>query len=440
MTHNTSNKPNYITQENGDVISPNKEVTDMYLVHELGKPIITRTNNPFLATPCLQGPEGEQVCFLAVVDNGAMINAMDTAAYMRIAQRLSPLSPSSRKLQMANGLVVLSTGVWVGNLEWGPLTIQTTFKVFPSRGSWRMLIGKPLLEQVKATHDYCTDSITIPTNTSHHCIHNFIPHHILPTPSLPTMVSLPVRMHFPTGPTPTSPDTGDLEEHANVQHITTTTPSTPPVLEHTLSDVPPLPPHNGIFTRLTDEGPFHPPRVDAIINMVQIGDDSSPDETTGVCDLLREFADIFALSVKEVKPLSSIKYCLNIPEGSTFSVKANQRPLNQAQKDFYFSKLTEFVDAGVLKPIHISQVKALHPTVLAQKAHETPGLTIDEICQEVNKQCILLGEQSDPNVLQHTGPPTTQVTHPQTNSKKLKWHITQNFSQLSRVCKSAQMP
>jgi len=186
--------------------------------------------------------------------------------------------------------------------------------------------------------------------------------------------------------------------------------------------------------------PFTPLRVDVIINMVQIGDDISPDETTRVCDLLCEFADIFALSIKEVKPLSSIKYHLNIPEGLTFSVKANQQPLNQAQKNFYFSKLTEFVDARVLKLIHVSQVKALHPMVLAQKAHETPGLTIDEICQEVNKQCILLGEQPDPNVLWCTGPPMTQVMHPQTNSKKPKWHIMQNFSQLSRVCKSAQMP
>ena len=70
----------------------------MYLVNELGKLIIMRTSNPFLTTPSLRGPKGEQVRFLAVVDNGAIINAIDTAAYMRIARRLSPLSPSSRKL------------------------------------------------------------------------------------------------------------------------------------------------------------------------------------------------------------------------------------------------------------------------------------------------------------------------------------------------------
>ncbi|KAF8437266.1 hypothetical protein L210DRAFT_3356921, partial [Boletus edulis BED1] len=93
-----------------------------------------------------------------------------------------------------------------------------------------------------------------------------------------------------------------------------------------------------------------PPRVEAILHAVQIGNISS-DETTMVHNLLREFADVFALSVKEVKPASPMKYSLRIPEGATFSVKANQRPLNQAQKEFYFPKLAEFVDAGVLRPI-----------------------------------------------------------------------------------------
>ncbi|KAF8432103.1 hypothetical protein L210DRAFT_3414528, partial [Boletus edulis BED1] len=118
--------------------------------------------------------------------------------------------------------------------------------------------------------------------------------------------------------------------------------------------------------------------VEAILHVVQI-DNISPDETTMVCNLLREFADVFALSVKEVKPASPMKYRLRIPEGTMFSVKANQRPLNQVQKEFYFPKLAEFVDAGVLQPIHASEVKAVHPTVLAQKVHNTPGLTMDQI-------------------------------------------------------------
>ena len=47
----------------------------------------------------------------------------------------------------------------------------------------------------------------------------------------------------------------------------------------------PLPPasDNKIFTRLTDEGPFHPPWVEAILNTIQIGD-IAPNETAKVHD------------------------------------------------------------------------------------------------------------------------------------------------------------
>ena len=73
----------------------------------------------------------------------------------------------------------------------------------------------------------------------------------------------------------------------------------------------PLPPQSApydeIFTRLTKEGPFYPPRVNAILDIVQIGA-ISPDESIKVRALIREFADVFALSVKEVKPISTIKY------------------------------------------------------------------------------------------------------------------------------------
>ncbi|KAF8836078.1 hypothetical protein BDN67DRAFT_866673, partial [Paxillus ammoniavirescens] len=116
-------------------------------------------SNPFITVTSLRGPQGEQVRFLAIVDNGAMINTIDTAAHQRIARRLAPLSPSSRTLRMADGTLVPSLGVWSGMLEWGPTQILTTFEVFPSGGSWCMLIGKPLLEQLMAVHDYGTDFI-----------------------------------------------------------------------------------------------------------------------------------------------------------------------------------------------------------------------------------------------------------------------------------------
>lgn len=56
-------------------------ITDVYLVDASGKPARSRTSNPFLTVPHLHGPQGENARFLAIVDNGAMVNAIDTAAY-----------------------------------------------------------------------------------------------------------------------------------------------------------------------------------------------------------------------------------------------------------------------------------------------------------------------------------------------------------------------
>jgi hypothetical protein len=46
-----------------------------------GKSSCTQTSNPFLAVPHLHGPRGEKIRILAIVDNGAMINTINTAAY-----------------------------------------------------------------------------------------------------------------------------------------------------------------------------------------------------------------------------------------------------------------------------------------------------------------------------------------------------------------------
>ena len=129
-----------------------------------------------------------------------MINAIDTVAYQRVARRLAPLGLSTCTLRMANGSLVVSLGIWNGTLEWGPLCVHTSFKVFPSGGSWRMLMGKLLLEQIKAFQDYGLDSITVHVNDKSHQFHNFSSFHPLPSPSLPTAISFPDVTQFAPPP------------------------------------------------------------------------------------------------------------------------------------------------------------------------------------------------------------------------------------------------
>ncbi|KAF9232043.1 hypothetical protein BU15DRAFT_81671 [Melanogaster broomeanus] len=418
-----------------DVSSPlsNHIVTDVYMLDAAGKPQVSRTSNPFLTVPCLRGPRGECVRFLAIIDNGAMINAIDTAAYQRIARRINPLSPSDRTLRMADGSLVASTGVWSGMLEWGPIKVSTTFEVFPSGGSWRMLVGKPLLEQVQAVHNYGLDSIALPHNGSVHILRNFTSFRPLPTPSLPTAISFPSVSRFSSTPhigqepitvstvTPRPPIAGTQQSKTIELPISNTS-----IAEdlHDIGDVfgePPSIPADDIFTRTTAQGPFYPPRVQTIVEMVKYGNDLTQDQHQTLKDLVAEFADTFALSVKEVKPLDFATFRLNIPPGSTFSKKVGQRPLTPAQKEYLFPLLDDFNKAGLTRFIRADEVKAIVSTVLAQKTHEAASLTLDEIKSIINVQCVELGELSNPELESNTVSAPVQPTQ---SAKKPKWRET----------------
>ncbi|KAF8437659.1 hypothetical protein L210DRAFT_3345342, partial [Boletus edulis BED1] len=93
-----------------------------------------------------------------------------------------------------------------------------------------------------------------------------------------------------------------------------------------------------------------PPRVKKIIDSVTIGP-LATEEQNQVRNLITEFADVFALSVREVKPVDFIKFRLNIPKDVEYPTKVSQRPLTQAQKEWYYPVLDDFVTAGVLKAI-----------------------------------------------------------------------------------------
>ncbi|KIM56848.1 hypothetical protein SCLCIDRAFT_80521, partial [Scleroderma citrinum Foug A] len=106
-------------------------------------------------------PKGECVRFLAMVDNGAMINAIDSEAHSRIVKRLLPLQLSNRTLRMADRSLMPSSGLWAGTFEWEPAWVETNFEVFPSGGSWQMLVGKLLLEQTRTIQEYESDTILL---------------------------------------------------------------------------------------------------------------------------------------------------------------------------------------------------------------------------------------------------------------------------------------
>ncbi|KIK35569.1 hypothetical protein CY34DRAFT_95852, partial [Suillus luteus UH-Slu-Lm8-n1] len=120
-----------------------------------------RESQPFVTQVILYGPGATTSSFHANVDDSAMVNVIDLKAFNKAARHLKKLTCSTRILRMADGSEVLSQGIWTGTIQWNKAKIRTSFEVLDSGGIWSMLIGKPLLEQLEAMHNYAADTITI---------------------------------------------------------------------------------------------------------------------------------------------------------------------------------------------------------------------------------------------------------------------------------------
>ncbi|KIJ43137.1 hypothetical protein M422DRAFT_170291 [Sphaerobolus stellatus SS14] len=95
--------------------------------------------------------------------------------------------------------------------------------------------------------------------------------------------------------------------------------------------------------------PFSEPRVEEILSKIEIGDDLSEKQRTKVIDLVREFADTFALSLAEVVPVDFMKHKLNVQPGVTLPKKVNQRPVTEAQREWYSNILDDMEATEIIQ-------------------------------------------------------------------------------------------
>ena len=73
---------------------------------------------------------------------------------------------------------------------------------------------------------------------------------------------------------------------------------------------------DAVLTRESD--PHKPERVKKIIQEITIGPDVTQEQRQIVQELLKEYVNCFALSIKEVNAIPGTVHKLNIPEGATF--------------------------------------------------------------------------------------------------------------------------
>jgi hypothetical protein len=76
-----------------------------------------------------------------------------------------------------------------------------------------------------------------------------------------------------------------------------------------------------------------------------------------VVNIIREHADCFALSMSKVTVVPGATHKLNIPDGTTFKTKVNQRPLTGSQKEYFNSVLDKMLEAGIVAPINHKKKK-----------------------------------------------------------------------------------
>ena len=123
--------------------------------------------------------------------------------------------------------------------------------------------------------------------------------------------------------------------------------------------------------------------------------------------------------MKEVNTIPGAVHKLNIPEGATFRTKIPPRLYNPDQRAFVDAKVNEMLEAGIIRPIHPSEVRFVAQTVLAQKTHEGQGLDVEELKHRVNNQCLENGFQNEfempPQPDKSQNPPAS------TQSTPIKW-------------------
>ena len=375
-----------------------------------GIPSEEEPTNPFVHPVELRGEAGGMVKIEGLFDDGAMVNSISEKIFALVKDALGELAASEKALRMADGTIVPSRGRWSGEVTLGGQTANGSFEVFPSGGGWSLLFGKPLLRTFKAIHSYDDDTLKIPHNNDWTILTNKYLEPIaaenastlkgdVESPSRQVLTSILANVEHV--------DKQSLLEKfvsaTETTHLATYKPKRQgrrtrnrlKCNEDKLYHVQALPTMDNVwivqdvtlkpddldslqpeveldvdasfFTRATD--PHNPRRVAEILKNVSVGADLSDEQHNRVSELLSEFADCFALSVREVLPIPGAEHRMHIPPDVTFPKKIpHQRQLTEAQRAYLSAAIDELAKADIIEPIQPEDVKCVSPITLAQRS------------------------------------------------------------------------
>jgi hypothetical protein len=344
-----------------------------------------KDTKPFVHQVQFHGPQGEIV---------------SKEKFQKVKHRLGRATPSGQLLRVANRAIIQSEARWEGEIEVNGVKTDVAFEVFDSGGKWDFLFGKTLLEAFKATHDYNLDKITIYGRGGNTTLTN----------------------QFHT----TGQRSADPPDPKTPVCLVTDEPQQQEDDEPSEVNVDAFQGNRNLFTRMTD--PQKPERVQELLRLITIGDDLNPEQREKVQELITSFADVFALSVSEVK-------IVDIPPETKFPMKVHQKPLTPPQRRYLYESIDTMLEAGVIEACSPDDVKCISPTTLAQKTHQGKGLDLAELQHRVNEECTSQGMEPKFDL-----PPRTIPISDDSTPEEPKWRICQNFSQINKITKIAPMP
>ncbi|KAJ7749099.1 hypothetical protein B0H16DRAFT_1280906, partial [Mycena metata] len=91
--------------------------------------------------------------------------------------------------------------------------------------------------------------------------------------------------------------------------------------------------------------------IQNILGKIQIGSDLTDDQKLKVTSLIREYADVFALSMSEVFYVDWWKHHLNIDPTVKLPTRMSQHPLTEKQKEWFYDILDEMEESHVIQRV-----------------------------------------------------------------------------------------
>ncbi|KZP11472.1 hypothetical protein FIBSPDRAFT_681010, partial [Athelia psychrophila] len=92
-------------------------------------------------------------------------------------------------------------------------------------------------------------------------------------------------------------------------------------------------------------------RVNEILEKVQLGPDLTVEQRERVRDMITCYADVFALSLSEVRPVDWYQHHLNVDPAIPLPQRAAQRPVTGAQGNWFYNMLDDMESSYIIQKV-----------------------------------------------------------------------------------------